>query len=478
MKKQFFYAALAITLMSSCSKDNDPVTVDPTDPTTPEVIDKKVALELGINAPAVTPSTRATGTVGGVDEATNLWKGQTLYIVAYDKGTTTRTIDTETIEKDENGDVTNAGKYIFDGLTFKAPTQKWDNATNGIENKENNQNISILSGDGNEIKAVYYNPTGNMDFYGYHIDDLTGTLDDETKTVSGITITGAEDLLGAKTKKVSTENYPAAKEEDINTFNVEGGDRGFSAWAARRNIHPILDFKHLLTRLTFKVTAAKESAAEWYWDTDNSVFKENKTSSDLGDNSDKSTAVKIKKISVKGVKNQMQIILDGSETGKTYPYAEAITESTSKDLQLQSRGVASTMETLTPTAPKVYDSNEANKSEWNEAVNGTYSVNTPVGESLMIPAGDTSISLEIELEQLVVDTRELDGTPKTYKLKTGLVTPTLDYTDILDKVGELDKFTAGYSYDITIKVYSFEEIKITAELTKWENGGNFDVDAE
>lgn len=455
MRKQFFYAALAIVMMSSCSKDNDPgATSNPN----PDESSAKVALELGINVPNVSVSTRATGTVGGTTDETNLWNGQELYIVAYDKGTTTPTIDTETNE------------YIFNGLTFQAPKQTW-NPTSG--SADGGKKILILQNE-TTVQAVYYNPTGNMDFYGYHIDDIGGsTLDNATKTVTGITITGAEDLLGAKTKAVDATNYPApVAAEDIAAFNAESPVRGFSAWAARRNIQPILDFKHLLTRFTFNVTAAKASAAEWYWDGDS--FEQNMSQ----ESSSSSTAVKVKSITAKDIKSGMQIVLDGTDATKTYPYAESVAESATTDLLLKSRDANGVMQDLVATAPTVYDEGEANKESWNNS-DREYSTKTPVGESLMLPAGGTSIQLVIELEQKVINTTGLDGTPIDYKTKTGTVTTTLNYDDVKNSAQQgLTAFTAGYSYNVSIKVYSFEAIDITAELTKWAAGGDLDVDAE
>ena len=77
MKKQFFYAAFALSMMASCT--NDDVVVNPVEPT-PE--DSRVAIELGIDAPTVNAEigSRATGSVGDVAGSNNYWKGEKLYI--------------------------------------------------------------------------------------------------------------------------------------------------------------------------------------------------------------------------------------------------------------------------------------------------------------------------------------------------------------------------------------------------------------
>lgn len=469
MKKQFFYAAMALAMLSSCSKDNDPA-VDPNPDNNANPV-----IELGINAPSVSVNTRASGTVGGMTDETNLWKGQTLHVVAYDKGTTTKTTNSES--------TTEPKEYIFNNLTFKAPNQTWNPDAAEGSKLEGGKSIYILK-DASTIQAVYYNPTGNMDFYGYHIDDLTGaTLDDATKTVSGITITGAEDLLGAKTKEVNADNYPGVNADDITAFNAPDPERGFSAWAARRSIQPILEFKHLLTRLTFTVTAAKADAARYYWDenaTGGAAWVENKSKEVTGT----STAVEVTSITIKNVKTGMQIVLDGTEEGKIYPYAAATAEAIAPEagLSLQERNVDDgTIQTLTATAPVAFDDSGTDHSANFPTTAGVpaYSTNTPVGESLMIPEGDTELQLEIKLQQKVIDT---EGYPNkdnpTYKTKTGLVKYTLPYTAVKNGVTGQTAFTAGYSYNVNIKVFSFERIDITAELAKWISGGDFDIDAE
>lgn len=42
----------------------------------------------------------------------------------------------------------------------------------------------------------------------------------------------------------------------------------------------------------------------------------------------------------------------------------------------------------------------------------------------------------------------------------------------------ISAFEAGYSFDVTIKVYSLEKIEISAELTEWVNGGNVNIDTD
>lgn len=73
MKKQFFYAAMALAVMSSCSKDNDPGIGNPDDN------NDKAVITLGVDVPTVTALSRGTGSVGDVEGENNKWNSQRLY---------------------------------------------------------------------------------------------------------------------------------------------------------------------------------------------------------------------------------------------------------------------------------------------------------------------------------------------------------------------------------------------------------------
>ena len=64
MKKQFFYAALAIGMMSSCSSNDLPGNQQPENP---NIAEDKVAIELGIASPNlnIEATTKGIGAVGG-----------------------------------------------------------------------------------------------------------------------------------------------------------------------------------------------------------------------------------------------------------------------------------------------------------------------------------------------------------------------------------------------------------------------------
>lgn len=80
-EKQFFYAAMALAVMSSCSKDNDPGIGNPDDN------NDKAVIALGVDVPTVTALSRGTGSVGDVEGENNKWNSQRLYIHMVDRAT-------------------------------------------------------------------------------------------------------------------------------------------------------------------------------------------------------------------------------------------------------------------------------------------------------------------------------------------------------------------------------------------------------
>ena len=79
MKKQFFYAALAIGMMSSCTSSDLPGNQAPEEQLPEE---ERVAIELGISSPnaKIEASTKGLGPVGSTDEDYNKWQGEELKI--------------------------------------------------------------------------------------------------------------------------------------------------------------------------------------------------------------------------------------------------------------------------------------------------------------------------------------------------------------------------------------------------------------
>ena len=446
MKKHLYFAAMALAVMSSCS--NDDVVDNPG--TTPIDDEQAVAIELGLSAPQAMVTTKGLGTVGSTDPAKNLWNGEKLYVVMLDA---------------EGNEATDDEGTIFDNtaLSFKAPTQTGA--------PEDDDAIFILDNNdpsGQTVKAKYYPSTGKYSFYGYHIDNIEGTTPTftaDTKTVSGIAISGTEDLMAAQTKAVDNTNY-ADIWDGLGEDQGLVAERAFSAWTARRGIQPILQFDHLLTRLQFNVIAGNQDAAENYYE---GGWQQNQSGTEDASHQNESTAVKINAIRVINVKtDNITIDLEGKQASSTGEATNSLTLMGTEDANTDGD-----LDALTPTSPKAYDATAGNYDDEN------YPQKTPVGESIMLLPGDATITIEIDLSQLVVDTESLDGTPLTYAEKSETLTATLNAKDIkqsgTDTAANKEQFLAGESYNINITVYSFQRIEVNAELTPWTDGGDINI---
>lgn len=220
MNKTWIFAAMALALGTSCSKEKG---IDIDDSSREEIV-------LGVGqSVSVQPSSRGNGAVGGLKDDNN-WNGEQIYVYCISNG--------------EYG-VTGAAKTVkIDGELATAP--------NGTED-EHGVNKTTLTW--NQTTPYYYNGKDVYDFYGVHIDDATVAPADMkigqavlSKGFSvGITIDGTQDIMVAQ--PVKTDDITAAANDEVTAADV---DRVYSAWSARRNVVPNLVFKHLLTRFNFQ----------------------------------------------------------------------------------------------------------------------------------------------------------------------------------------------------------------------------------
>lgn len=476
MKKQFFYAALAIALMSSCSKDNDPgTTTEPTNPT-PEVIDDTTqeAIKLGIGNPAVI-ATRGTGSVGDITGTDgNAWNGQELSIYMFPKGT-----------------IAEYTESPLAGLTFNAPTD----VTEGL-----------ITNSAHAVK--YYPMQGAFDFYGYHMDTKSNTTastpTEDWATANTLkvtaTIDGTNDVMAAKAdltvadkvklinSKLGADTYKASDDgekvvavvggaeiagDDLTTLNEEVA-KAFSSYAARRGIQPNLIFKHLLSRLKFNVIAGEEQAAVDQYGSGKELPGHDFTGASNDASAMTDGAVYIKSITLTDPKSQVSIVF----TPKNFAL-EATDATPGTSFVLKQRAKANTpaaaLETLSPVAPASYvpvaNRTEDNKTTWQ----------TPVGESMMVVPGETTFNLEIEVAQYKITTEAHDGTGAVYTWmqEQKPLTATVKAPSVkVDDTTTINTFEAGKSYNVNITVFGYQKIEVTATLEGWIDGGNIDVNPE
>ncbi|MBQ8607406.1 MAG: fimbrillin family protein [Bacteroidaceae bacterium] len=247
MKKQFMFAALAVGLLSSCSNENESVSVNQ-----PEA--GRELIQLGVsNGNALSVSTRGTGMVGDTVNAS--WNGQVLNIMMVNQGTLTPA-------SDKDGEGNELGSIMYN-VQLIAPT--------------NGTSTGYITGVESMSKQYYYYPTvGNFDFYGYHADDAFA--EGQSEFVPYVDPTNADQLL-IDVKIDGSQDLMTAKADfsvDVLDATKEGiwEGRNYSSYAARRDVQPTLKFNHLLTKLNFKVVAAEEPVIDEENDVNTSIYIE------------------------------------------------------------------------------------------------------------------------------------------------------------------------------------------------------------
>ena len=242
MKKMFFYAALATAALVSCSKDNGFEAPFVEENETKEAI--KFNLSSNINV-----TTRGKGAVGGMGtpEDPNNWDGQELYVYMFKKGTMELAEDS-TVAPDP---ITNEYQPYFKNVMIKAPAA--DANEDSFEENEF----------GGTKKYYGQNKYNVYDFFAYHADNAV--LDELGNRVEPI-LNGAGDAYTVPVTIDGTQDLMVAKaglnQED--TDKLQGSDltRVYSAYSARRDVHPRFAFSHELSRFVFNAVSANEKAKD------------------------------------------------------------------------------------------------------------------------------------------------------------------------------------------------------------------------
>lgn len=414
MKKMFFFALAAAGMLTACSNDD-------TLGGNGEQNVSEQQIRLGVASSKV--QTRGTGTVGGMTDAENVWAGQTLWVYMLQKGS----MDLAYYKAPAVGTTAAAETEVFNNKKFNAPNAA-DNTKSGL----------ATTADGT---IAYYPVSGNYDFWGYRVDDAVAgdpvvklvndagdevAADQATKRVVDIEIDGSQDIMAGK----------AAPSADEVTKLGNYADNFYSAYAARKGVQPNITFNHLLTRFTFEVRAGSKATAGL----------------PAGGNTD---AVKVTGVSV-GSKTTGTLTV--AYTGETKAAADLLTfTGDASALTLKQRDAA----LADNNAPLV--ALEPVSLTWTDDA-ATIGDVIKVGEALLVAPGQTEYPLTIALSQDVLQ-----------KVGETKVTMSLEQKATI-KMDGVKAFEPGKSYKVTITVYGLEEIKVTATLVPWVDGGSIDID--
>lgn len=226
----FFYAALAGVALVSCSKDKDieAPAYNGQSEDAPQAISFQVGSSFNV-------TTRGAVGGSGVEGDENNWQGETLYVSMFEK---------ESMNLAANQ--TDAGSELyFDRTPVIAPN-------------------TGATGTASYTGHKYYPTSGDFDFFAYHIGDadtvdFRPVVDEKNETVAyqfDVTIDGTNDLMTAKAKMNRADSVSYKTNELGYKYN-----RIYSAYSARRDIHPRFTFEHELSRFIFNAIAMDEKAA-------------------------------------------------------------------------------------------------------------------------------------------------------------------------------------------------------------------------
>lgn len=415
MKKMFFFALAAAGMLTACSNED-------TLGGNGEQNVSEQQIRLGVASSKV--QTRGTGTVGGMTDTENVWAGQTLWVYMLQKGS----MDLAYYKSPAVGTTAAAETEVFNNKKFKAPNTA-DNTKSGL----------ATTADGT---IAYYPVSDNYDFWGYRVDDaavggdpVVKTVDDTgaeveanvaTKRVVDIKIDGSQDIMAGKA-------VPSADE-----VTKLGGyaENFYSAYAARKGVQPNITFNHLLTRFTFEVRAGSKATAGL----------------PAGGNTE---AVKVTGVSVN---SKTTGTLTVAYTGATKEAADLLTfTGDASPLKLQQRS-ATAVDNNDPLVAL-----EPVSLTWTDE-NAAMGDVLKIGEALLVAPGETEYPLTITLSQDVLQ-----------KVGEAKVTMPLEQKATI-KMDGAKKFEPGKSYKVTITVYGLEDIRVTATLVPWADGGSIDID--
>lgn len=286
----------------------------------------------------------------------------------------------------------------------------------------------------------YYPMSGKSNFFAYYADDSSTEQDEHsspklkwdnnsapTKLTLNFKIDGSQDLLSG---------YASA---DYRGTTV----RKFDAKSARAGVVPVLGMDHMLTRFRFFLTTSDLN---------------NTGNSEAFGVPGKSSAVTIEAIKVKSPHSEGTMTVACKELAD-YPVADnriSWKDNTQELLSLkQLSGIPADIDNGKHPLIDLVPVTMTKDVYWSETQHRY--VPQRIGEALLVEPNQT----EYELYLYTSQTLNLSGDPFVKK----------ECLELTIKSSDIPKFLRGSSYDVTIYVNSYQEVKIQIELQKWETGG-------
>lgn len=387
MKKIFFFAAAIVAV--ACAKDAPQTSVQNQVDVVAPSVDGVEAISFGTNLKA-TVATKAQGSVGTWDAT------QDLYVYGFERK---KNEDTQEVYLDYTT------PKINNRLTT-SPTQEVSEEGDPIVTLKGTLDVKDENG-----QPYYYEGNKTYDFFGYYVDDLEVVPQtDETGIYVPVTLTGGEDVM------------VATADPEVDGVSLDNPRYAYSAYAARRNVHPTLKFEHQLVQFTFNIKSGSDKAEE-----------ENLKVTALT-----LSALNSGNLYVAGETLGFQNVSAEPATLNLFGFDGYSVPAADPDAEPARIGDCIMVIPNTVNGPLMEED--------------TFSGKLYLTQEAMTEPAEVEFDLNFNAVQNVPE--DLEGNPA------------------------ISAFEAGYSFDITITVYSLEKIEISAELTEWKDGGKIEIDTD
>lgn len=271
MKKSYLALGLvAAVAMSSCSNDEPLVNPNQQNPAK-----DLVPVELGLTSASadVNVGTRGTGTVGGMDVASNKWQYEDIYVLMTSTDTTSLEAEDFTVDGVKHAEgwgftsVKGHGPFLkqqFNGTFWARP----ESESSSVRGTNLNYFIDKNEWWNDAPISKYYPMYGESEFFAYYVDDAYDKNNEAAYRHMDLYVTD-----NAGNSQTGAHNYPIITKEnnqmsiqymidgtqDLMFGHDDNGGEGYSAKTARAGKVPSITMQHLLTRLTFNVIKGAES---------------------------------------------------------------------------------------------------------------------------------------------------------------------------------------------------------------------------
>lgn len=206
--------------------------------------DEELPVHIIVGDPGDILESKGTGAMEDGDAA--VWKGKTINVFAF--------------KRDLNSNYSNISAEGHDDCLIDGSCDR-KGCLGGKEATVNSEDSYITWTGSDDL--VYYKP-GNQpyDFFAYYTDNEIADSDiyrSKEDVRIKLDIDGCSDIMSAYAS-LTEEQLGRPVFSDMDRFDLNA--YSFSAWSAKRNIHPVFYFKHHLVRFNFEMKAGWDESDE------------------------------------------------------------------------------------------------------------------------------------------------------------------------------------------------------------------------